>query len=361
MRDSGRAGRRFHPKLSEQDHSSSLGFHALTTDLVERMARGDRRALSRLFTLLERGPDYRGAIASAIHPMLSGAYVIGVTGPPGAGKSTIVDGLVRIFRESEARVGVLAVDPSSPYSGGAVLGDRVRMQRHYLDTGVFIRSLASRGDSGGLSRVAPAAIRLLDASGVDVVLVETVGVGQTELDIVAAADTVVVTLVPEAGDGVQAMKAGLVEIGDVFVVNKADRPGAERAASDIRSTLSLGVDRPHWDPPVVMTEAHRGEGLGRLRDKIEEHRRMIEQTGTQESRRSERRRSEFALGMKEAAIAEIDALLSGDGPLSRLAARVEAGDLGPDAAIAEAIGDGRGFVGMSSEGPPLLRPGSEQV
>ena len=325
------------------------------------MAKDDRRALSRLFTLLEQGPDLRGKITSAIHPMLSGAYVIGVTGPPGAGKSTIVDGLVRIFRESESRVGVLAVDPSSPYSGGAVLGDRVRMQRHYLDPGVFIRSLASRGDSGGLSRVAPAAIRLLDAFGVDVVLVETVGVGQTELDIVSTADTVVVTLVPEAGDGVQAMKAGLMEIGDVFVVNKADRPGAERAASDIRSTLSLASARPDWDPPVLMTMAHRGEGLRRLHDKIEEHRRAMEQSGAQESRRAERRRSEFALGIKEAVAAEVDAMFSGDGPLSRLAARVAAGELDPDAAIAEAISDGQVSIGEREGEPPLLRPGSGQA
>ncbi len=329
--------------------SSERELHAL----VQRMLDGDRRALARLFTLLEQSPSQRAAVAVATHGHASGSYVVGVTGPPGAGKSTIVDGLVRILRESDARVGVLAVDPSSPYSGGAVLGDRVRMQRHYLDTGVFIRSLASRGDSGGLSRVAPAAIRLLDAFGVDVVLVETVGVGQTELDIVGAADTVVVTLVPETGDGVQAMKAGLMEIGDVFVVNKADRPGAERAASDIRSTLSLGSERPHWDPPVLMTEAHRGEGLRRLHDKIEEHRQAMERTGAQESRRAERRRSEFALGIKQAVATEVEAMLSGDGPLSRLADRVMAGEVDPDAAIAEAIGDGKGLFGRREGEPPL--------
>ncbi len=178
-----------------------MGDDAGLSALLQGMLDGDRRALARLFTLLEQSTESRSAIVKAIHPRLSGAYVIGVTGPPGAGKSTLVDGLVRIFREAGTRVGVLAVDPSSPYSGGAVLGDRVRMRRHYLDRGVFIRSLATRGDQGGLSHVVPAAIRLLDAFGMDVVIVETVGVGQTELEIASTADTVVVTLVPEAGDG----------------------------------------------------------------------------------------------------------------------------------------------------------------
>ena len=318
--------------------------------LVQGMVDGDRRALARLFTLLEQGAESRSQIVKAIHPRLSGAYVVGVTGPPGAGKSTIADGLVSIFREAGATVGVLAVDPSSPFSGGAVLGDRVRMRRHYLDRGVFIRSLATRGDQGGLSHIVPAAIRLLDAFGMDVVIVETVGVGQTELEITSTADTVVVTLVPEAGDGVQAMKAGLMEIGDIFVVNKADRPGADRAASDIRTALALGTPRTDWNAPVVMTQAHRGQGVQELHDKVQEHRATLERTSGErtsgertsglESRRRHRLQREFAGALREVVIAEIDTMISSDGALSELAARVQAGELDPYAAAAEAVQGG---------------------
>ncbi len=329
--------------------------------LVQRMLDGDRRGLARLFTLLEKSAESRAEIVKAIHPRLSGAYVIGVTGPPGAGKSTIADGLVRIFRESEAQVGVLAVDPSSPYSGGAILGDRVRMRRHYLDRGVFIRSLATRGDQGGLSHVVPAAIRLLDAFGMGVVIVETVGVGQTELEVASTADTVVVTLVPEAGDGVQAMKAGLMEIGDVFVVNKADRPGADRAASDIRTALALGTPEADWNPPIVMTEAHRGEGVQELHDKVQEHRASLERTSGLDSRRRHRLQGEFAAALREVVNAEIDTMISSDGALSELAARVQAGELDPYAAASEAVGNRHLSFRKRDGEPPLLRPGSGQV
>ena len=334
--------------------------------LVQCMLEGDRRALARLFTLLEQSPRQRAAIASAVHGHASGAYVIGVTGPPGAGKSTIADGLVRIFRESDAKVGVLAVDPSSPFSGGAILGDRVRMRRHYLDRGVFIRSLATRGEQGGLSRVVPAAIRLLDAFGMDVVIVETVGVGQTELEVASTADTVVVTLVPEAGDGVQAMKAGLMEIGDIFVVNKADRPGADRAASDIRTALALGTPGADWNAPIVMTQAHRGEGVQELHDKVQEHRATLERTAGErstglDSRRRHRLRREFAAALREVVNAEIDAMISSDGALSELAARVQAGELDPYAAAAEAVRSRHLSFRKRDGEPPLLRPGSGQV
>ncbi len=322
------------------------------------MLDGDRRALARLFTLLEQSAESRSEIVKAIHPRLTGAYVIGVTGPPGAGKSTIADGLVRIFRESDAKVGVLAVDPSSPYSGGAILGDRVRMRRHYLDRGVFIRSLATRGDQGGLSHVVPAAIRLLDAFGMDVVIVETVGVGQTELEVASTAYTVFVTLVPEAGDGVQAMKAGLMEIGDIFVVNKADRPGADRAASDIRTALALGTPRADWDTPIVMTQAHRGKGVQELHDKIQEHRATLERTSGEhasgertsglDSRRRHRLQREFAAALREVVTAEIDAMISSDGVLSERAARVQAGELDPYAAAAEAVRGGHLVLNAAS-------------
>ena len=335
--------------------------------LVQRMLDGDRRALARLFTLLEQSAESRSEIVKGIHPRLSGAYVIGVTGPPGAGKSTIADGLVRIFRESDAKVGVLAVDPSSPFSGGAILGDRVRMRRHYLDRGVFIRSLATRGDQGGLSRVVPAAIRLLDAFGMGVVIVETVGVGQTELEVASTADTVVVTLVPEAGDGVQAMKAGLMEIGDIFVVNKADRPGADRAASDIRAALALGTPGTDWNPPIVMTEAHRGKGVQELHDKLQEHRAILERTSGErtsglDERRRHRLRREFAAALREVVAAEIDTMISSDGVLSELAARVQAGELDPYAAAAEAVGGGhlvRKTAGEEASRPPRAHPDAD--
>ena len=331
------------------------------------MLDGDRRALARLFTLLEQSAESRSEIVKGIHPRLSGAYVIGVTGPPGAGKSTIADGLVRIFRESDAKVGVLAVDPSSPFSGGAILGDRVRMRRHYLDRGVFIRSLATRGDQGGLSRVVPAAIRLLDAFGMDVVIVETVGVGQTELEVASTADTVIVTLVPEAGDGVQAMKAGLMEIGDIFVVNKADRPGADRAASDIRAALALGTPGADWNPPIVMTEAHRGKGVQELHDKLQEHRAILERTSGErtsglDERRRHRLRREFAAALREVVAAEIDTMISSDGVLSELAARVQAGELDPYAAAAEAVGGGhlvRKTAGEEASRPPRAHPDAD--
>ncbi len=348
--------------MNKPPMSSELPTHAL----VQCMLDGDRRALARLFTLLEQSAESRSEIVKAIHPRLSGAYVIGVTGPPGAGKSTIADGLVRIFRESDAKVGVLAVDPSSPFSGGAILGDRVRMRRHYLDRGVFIRSLATRGEQGGLSRVVPAAIRLLDAFGMDVVIVETVGVGQTELEVASTADTVVVTLVPEAGDGVQAMKAGLMEIGDIFVVNKADRPGADRAASDIRTALALGTPGANWNAPIVMTQAHRGEGVQELHDKVQEHRATLERTSGErstglDSRRRHRLQREFAAALREVVNAEIDEMISSDGVLSELAARVQAGELDPYAAAAEAVRS-RNLSFRKRDGePPLLRPGSGEV
>ena len=240
------------------------------------------------------------------------------------------------------------------------------MRRHYLDRGVFIRSLATRGGHGGLSRVVPAAIRLLDAFGMDVVIVETVGVGQTELEVASTADTVVVTLVPEAGDGVQAMKAGLMEIGDIFVVNKADRPGADRAASDIRAAVALGTPGADWNPPVVMTEAHRGKGVQELHDKVQEHRASLERTSGErssglESRRRHRLHREFVAAVREVVTAEIDTMISMDGALSGLAARVQAGELDPYAAAEEAVRNRHlSFRNRDGE-PPLLRPGSGQV
>lgn len=308
--------------------------------MVEKMLAGDRRALARLHSLLEQDVETLSAIMREVHPRARGAYTIGVTGPPGAGKSTIIDGLVQIARDKGAQVGVLAVDPTSLFSGGAVLGDRIRMRRHYLDNGVFIRSLATRGAHGGLSRVARAAVSLLDAFGKDVILVETVGVGQTELDIVRVADTVVVALVPEAGDAVQAMKAGLMEIADVFVVNKADRDGASRLVATLKAALSLNAGTASWRPPVLLTQAHKGEGIQALYDATLQHRRALEETSNLERRRGQRRRQEFAQTLTEALEGEVSSLVARDPALSKLAARVEMGELDPYSAAAQALGDG---------------------
>lgn len=246
---------------------------------------GNRGALAKLLSLAE-GPR-AGEVVAATHPLSGGAHVIGFTGAPGAGKSTLVDAVTAHVRSLGDEVAVLAVDPSSPFSGGAILGDRVRMQDHALDHGVFIRSMASRGALGGLSAAAPTAIRVLDASGRPWVLVETVGVGQVEIEIVQSADTVVVVVNPGWGDAVQAAKAGLLEIADVFVVNKADRPGADEAVTDLQGMLDLAPPS-QWRPPVVRTVAADGTGVAELWDAVTAHRAFLADDDRLGRRRRER-------------------------------------------------------------------------
>ncbi len=242
-------------------------------ELVSRLLAGDAAALARAITLVECDPPSPRDLLAAIYPYAGKARVVGITGPPGVGKSTLVDQLATAFRQTHAEVGVLAVDPSSPFTGGAILGDRVRMVRSSADPGIFIRSLATRGQLGGLSQATANAIRLMDAAGRGLILVETVGAGQAEVDIMNHAHTVLVVLAPGLGDDVQAIKAGILEIGHVFAVNKADRDGADRTSSELEAMLEMAPDRAAggWRPPVVRTVARDGRGIPELVQKLDEH------------------------------------------------------------------------------------------
>jgi LAO/AO transport system kinase len=257
-------------------------------DLVEAVGRGDRAALARLLSVVEAGgDDARAALATLPVSTGDGSWTVGITGAPGAGKSTLTARLVHHLRAAGARVAVLAIDPTSPFTGGAILGDRVRMQDHSTDPDVFIRSMATRGHLGGLARAAPQAIRVLAAAGYSWILVETVGVGQVEVEVAGAADTTVVVVNPGWGDGVQAAKAGLLEIGDVFVVNKADRPGVDATVRDLVGMLELAGARA-WRPPVLEAVATDDRGVAELLDAIERHREVREASGELEERRERR-------------------------------------------------------------------------
>ena len=268
-------------------------------DAAHRLLAGDQRTLSRLISYLERGDPQAAGVLKTIDPHTGNAYIIGITGPPGAGKSTLVDRVTELLRRKGLTVGIIGVDPTSPFTGGALLGDRVRMQRHYLDSGVFIRSVATRGQSGGLSRTIRGITRLLDASGIDVILVETVGVGQSELGVLEVADTVLLVLMPDSGDAIQALKAGIMEIADIFLVNKADREGANQMAVTITSMLQLGEAKSGWAPPVMLTTAQSGQGIDELWEKIQEHRQHLEDTSELTARRASHRQKEFLETVQE--------------------------------------------------------------
>ena len=308
--------------------------------LVARARDGDARAVGRLITLVENGsPALRDAMA-AFAPHVGNAKVIGLTGSPGVGKSTTTAALVTAFRGRGQRVGVLAVDPSSPFSGGALLGDRVRMQEHATDGGVYIRSMASRGHLGGLAWSTPQALRVLDAAGCDVVLVETVGVGQAEVEVASLADTTLVLVAPGMGDGIQAAKAGILEIADIFVVNKADRDGADAAARDLRHMLSLveGRRAEDWQPPIVKTVASRNEGIDDVMAAIDKHQAWLVNSGRLDARRRVRAADEIEALAVTALRERIGDLRDGT-LLDELAGQVVAGELDPYAASDRLIAD----------------------
>ncbi|MFE7155235.1 methylmalonyl Co-A mutase-associated GTPase MeaB [Streptomyces sp. NPDC057636] len=298
--------------------------------LVAQAREGRPRAVARLISLVEGASPQLREVMAALAPLAGHAYVVGLTGSPGVGKSTSTSALVSAYRRAGKRVGVLAVDPSSPFSGGALLGDRVRMSEHASDPGVYIRSMATRGHLGGLAWAAPQAIRVLDAAGCDVVLVETVGVGQSEVEIASQADTSVVLLAPGMGDGIQAAKAGILEIGDVYVVNKADRDGADATARELNHMLGLGESRGagDWRPPIVKTVAARGEGIDEVVEALEKHRAWMEKHGVLQDRRLARASREVET-IAVTALRERIADLHGDRRLSSLAERIVAGELDP--------------------------------
>jgi LAO/AO transport system kinase len=306
-------------------------------DLVARAEAGEARAVARLISLVEDASPALREVMALLAPRTGHARVIGLTGSPGVGKSTSTSALVAAYRRRGLRVGVLAIDPSSPFSGGALLGDRVRMQEHATDDGVFIRSMATRGHLGGLSWATPQALRVLSAAGCDVVLIETVGVGQAEFEIATLADTTLVLLAPGMGDGIQAAKAGILEVADVFVVNKADRDGADTVARDLRYMLSLGDRRTDdgWRVPIVKTVASRGEGADEVVDEIERHGEWLASSGRLSSRRLKRACDEI----EAIALTALRVDLRSGTALSGLAEQVVAGGLDPYAAADELIRD----------------------
>ncbi len=306
-------------------------------ELLERARTGQISAIARLVSIVENEEPEAAEIVRATHADTGRAAVVGITGPPGAGKSSLVSKLTAAFRARYPRVAVVAVDPSSPFTGGAILGDRIRMRERFLDEGVFIRSMANRGNSGGLARATKRVVNLLDALGFDAVLVETVGVGQEEIEVVRVVDTVCLLTVPGMGDDIQAIKSGIMEIADVLVVNKADRPGADRAVKDFAQMLTLGTPRLEWTIPIVKTSATEGTGIDELVDAIESHGNWARESGDARRRSLDAMRNEVESLVRQRILRELAERVTG-GHLDEIAARVADRKIDPYAAVDELLG-----------------------
>ncbi|NIP39122.1 MAG: methylmalonyl Co-A mutase-associated GTPase MeaB [Candidatus Dadabacteria bacterium] len=304
--------------------------------LIDRLLKGDRASLARLISKIEDERNGASSILREITPHTGNSYILGITGPPGAGKSTFVSSLTALYRKRGRKVGIIAVDPSSPFTGGAVLGDRIRMQDHTVDKEVFIRSIGSRGSQGGLSKATAQIAKLYDAFGFDITIIETVGVGQTELDIIGIADTVIVILVPESGDVIQTMKAGLMEIADIFVVNKADREGAEKIAKDIKGITSLAVREDKWEIPILLTTANKNNGIKEALDSIEQHRAFQLEHGLLEQKARQMREQELIAIIKENLDSKLREKLK-DPQFNKIVEEVKRGGLDPYKAASELI------------------------
>ncbi len=302
--------------------------------LVAGVRSGDRRALARAITLVENGDPLAYELVHDVYPDTGRAYAIGVTGPPGVGKSSLIAALLGHVRGLEKSVGVISVDPSSPFSKGALLGDRIRLADHFLDPGVFIRSMGTRGHLGGLAEAALQALLLLDASGKDLVFLETVGAGQSEVEVIGVADTVLLVLMPGSGDSIQALKAGIMEIPDVIAINKSDHSAAKTMLSEVRSILSLDRER-EWKPPIVLTEALRGEHVPELWEKIEEHHAFLEEGGRLEERRRKNLAGEVFAVASSRAKDHLERAVAGDPELRRLLDEVQRRELDPLTAVRE--------------------------
>jgi len=305
-------------------------------NLVEEVRSGNVRAIARLMSLIEEGAAEATAALRALYPFTGGAYLVGITGPPGSGKSTLADRLTEAFRRQGQTVGIVAVDPTSPFTGGAILADRIRMQRHSLDPEVFIRSMATRGQLGGLAPATHAVVDVLDAAGKGIVLIETVGVGQDEVEIVRLAHTTVVIMVPGLGDEVQAIKAGILEIGDLFVVNKADREGADRTATELQMMLGLS-GATGWKPPILKTVASEGTGIPELVQAIGEHRAYFEQSGLKAKKGRERSRAALLDLLRERLTRAALQKAHGNGSLEAVLDRIARRDLDPYTAVEEIL------------------------
>jgi LAO/AO transport system kinase len=297
---------------------------------------GDRRALARAITLVENSDPLAYELVADIYPETGKTYTVGLTGPPGVGKSSLISALLRHVRERDVPVGVVSVDPSSPFSHGALLGDRIRLSDHFLDPGVFIRSMGTRGHLGGLAEATLQALLLLDAAGKELVFLETVGTGQSEVEVIGIADTVLLVLMPGSGDSVQALKAGIMEIPDVIAINKLDHPSAKTMLNEVRSILSLDKSRD-WRPPIVLTEATRGENVAELWEKLEEHRAFLEESGQLEERRARNLAGEVFAVASARANRHLEAAVREDPELARLLDEVQRRELDPLSAVREIL------------------------